>query len=636
MARSPIAHINTSQLRNMVLTLVCLLGFFPLHADVGVWTEALGLTEGESCELAGSIRLEINDDDFADASATNPYYIRISTDSEVTLCHGLVPPLGTNTVPIYLAMVVERSPVQTLPTMLAPSDSVSIVRWDEAASEIWICISSSSSTWIEVDGQSGPPTADLPVQVWLGIAGAHSSDWAGPHHATGQANLPFNTPNAATTGDPDDIAGTELELDVSNPILEAGGPVGVDFIAYSETVGVSEPGSVTNVGQTLSIDFTSNWGTMPLIGFIDGISGQPGGVQVSAEPNEIYYQGTQELAGSLSFGVIGDDFPDAGPNEPVYIRITLSSDAVLAETLVDGNNPDLPPIFLALSLETEDPSALMGTSPNAVSIVRWMAGENALWLRVTESSSDWIHYPNSFSVPPSEDLRVNMTLGVTAAESWGVNQPPFLVGLASLPANSTRPFVPTMGDAASTSLYVDVSQSTLEPGGGVNSSLLIDPIAYVGSTGVETEADPGNISVGTIAPIDFVGTSIAVAFGIEVSISPAVAVQGPGPVTMQAVVDPAITIVEYKWTDADSGDLLSAQPMVLWEPIPERNVSVRLEVRDNLGRIGYAEGQFLVTPEPLDPNADGLCTEEDLLFMLPSWNITTCTVRDLLTINTGN
>jgi hypothetical protein len=73
--------------------------------------------------------------------------------------------------------------------------------------------------------------------------------------------------------------------------------------------------------------------------------------------------------------------------EPVYIRLRLDHDATLCKTLVWSNslNPidrtELP-IFLPMSFEESTLVDAIAAPAETVSIVRWKAGENEIWIRI--------------------------------------------------------------------------------------------------------------------------------------------------------------------------------------------------------------------------------------------------------------
>jgi len=76
----------------------------------------------------------------------------------------------------------------------------------------------------------------------------------------------------------------------------------------------------------------------------------------------------------------------------------------------------------------------MVAPPDAVSIVRWRAGESAFWLRVTAPTSTWLEV-DGVTQAPSEDNTVLMFIGKDAASSRDTFEDYFLEGKANLPAS---------------------------------------------------------------------------------------------------------------------------------------------------------------------------------------------------------
>jgi hypothetical protein len=50
----------------------------------------------------------------------------------------------------------------------------------------------------------------------------------------------------------------------------------------------------------------------------------------------VYYRGASQPVGSMVFMVDGNDFAEASPHSPIYLRVAFDKGAVLAQTLVDG------------------------------------------------------------------------------------------------------------------------------------------------------------------------------------------------------------------------------------------------------------------------------------------------------------
>lgn len=230
-------------------------------------------------------------------------------------------------------------------------------------------------------------------------------------------------------------------------------------------------------------------------------------VVLDSTVTEVYYRGNPVIAGSITLRPDGDDFDFATEAEPVYIRITPDRNSRLAETRVDLNSDEASiqkPIYLALSLHSSDPNARLNASANAVSIVRWVAGERDIWLSVQESSSQWININGALS-PPDENHRVAFSIGVSAKDSHLANQPGSLTNLSF----NTRNLSASERDgkeAVSTLLSFDLSNGNLIADDTANAILAFDIIAF----DHEANYEPGLFSSfhANTTPINFSGDYI--------------------------------------------------------------------------------------------------------------------------------
>lgn len=144
--------------------------------------------------------------------------------------------------------------------------------------------------------------------------------------------------------------------------------------------------------------------------------------------------------------------------------------------------------------------------PQSVAIVRWRVGEEDIWLRVSQSSSNWIEYlPTSTLQAPSPSLGVSFSFGVPAASSWAVNQLLFPVGYANMRANSRLPDPLSLVDAEDTLLVIDLRQSIDLPFPDLSSEVITDYLAFTDCLGVTTEPDPTDIAIGPQTPVTFAG-----------------------------------------------------------------------------------------------------------------------------------
>jgi hypothetical protein len=94
-------------------------------------------------------------------------------------------------------------------------------------------------------------------------------------------------------------------------------------------------------------------------------------VELSTSINNVHHRGSQELSGTISWTVIDDEFRDASPAFPIFIRVTPDHNASLSQSLVLQSSPNSAinqPIHLALRLMGS--GTAMNADPDAVSIVR--------------------------------------------------------------------------------------------------------------------------------------------------------------------------------------------------------------------------------------------------------------------------
>ena len=211
---------------------------------------------------------------------------------------------------------------------------------------------------------------------------------------------------------------------------------------------------------------------------------------------DVFYRGTNELAGSVTLTINDDDFVSASPEAPIFLRISTSSGARLAKTLVDQSLPTTDyrafPIYLAMAVTDLDDAVTLTAPADTVSIVRWVAGEPHIWLRVQRSSATWIgNGKTTFS--PNESYKVTFSLGISARESAEA-MAQVDAGDRNLPFNTRFP--DTAGhpdDAVSSNYCLDLSESTLGFT-GIESLLEIDYLGFgPGSdqgNGVYDDSDP--------------------------------------------------------------------------------------------------------------------------------------------------
>ena len=211
-------------------------------------------------------------------------------------------------------------------------------------------------------------------------------------------------------------------------------------------------------------------------------------VQLQTSIFDIHYRGYFERVGEITIEVNGDDFAGASATNPVYIRLSLLQNTTLAETKVDVGST---PINLALYHFSFNGEATVTAPADAVSIVRWREGERDIWLRVTAPTSSWLEM-NGAPTSPSEDNFINFHIGYRLSDMDDFNSRP-----SNIPSNS-----------ADTMITVNASQSSLGLS-GVESLLFFEVEDFdATTTGVTSESDPDDITLGASADLSIIGDDI--------------------------------------------------------------------------------------------------------------------------------
>ncbi len=138
----------------------------------------------------------------------------------------------------------------------------------------------------------------------------------------------------------------------------------------------------------------------------------------------------------LHFRIDPASFPSASAENPVLIGVRLPEGVTLTETVANGEFTDITlepagkwvfPLAVCEYREGSDGTDLVpvdswsltaAVPESAVQLFRWVAGENTIWLRLTQGTSAW--------VPRYTDRLLGFTLGVpagswpsTPASNWG-------------------------------------------------------------------------------------------------------------------------------------------------------------------------------------------------------------------------
>ena len=141
--------------------------------------------------------------------------------------------------------------------------------------------------------------------------------------------------------------------------------------------------------------------------------------EISDSINDVYYRGAHELVGSTTMRLQGNDLGGISPEQPGYIRVAFDHQAVLADTRVDLASADgavNQPIYLAVYTNSQNPNITVAAPADTVAIVRWVAGENAFWIRVNHPSDQWLMEGETTRAPDDVDT-ASFTYGISARVS---------------------------------------------------------------------------------------------------------------------------------------------------------------------------------------------------------------------------
>jgi len=251
-------------LKKYIAILVIALGVAPLFADVELQTSINDVYYRGSAELAGSITMTINDDDFTNASTSEPVYIRVKPDHRSKLAETLVED-DDDIDPIFLAMELVGADSGGGFYIASAPETVSIVRWVQGESEFWVRVQTDSDLWI--GSPSGPkgPNEELKVSWTLGIS-ARSSARANDTWFDGpllrESNLPFNTREPLTAGLDEDATSTLVCVDLRQSNLTTDGVesrLQIDIIAFDDDADIGGGNYSGTAGNDTGINFTNDF-----------------------------------------------------------------------------------------------------------------------------------------------------------------------------------------------------------------------------------------------------------------------------------------------------------------------------------------------------------------------------------------
>lgn len=577
-------------------------------ANLWVHGVPLSLNNLGECEQVGDATVSIGTETFPNVTPTNPVYLRMNLSSNARLCQTLVNPNDAQSEPIYLAL---QLPQHLSGTVTAPADALAIVRWIEGETAIWLKITTPTNSWVNTGNQfSGLPIA---LEFTLGQTESESELYNQAAFLEGRSNLPANTRNLTTQA----AVSTDLKLDLSSASVSAFSPsLQAYFRSFENSQGVETQTNPSEIifGSSLGYE---DWG---VLGTYQESPVNNTSILLTSAARELQPGGSCETSGNLTLTLSSDIFPDLIPDSPLYLQLGLPQDVTLCETLVDPSNSD--PLLLALRLDGVSSEDRLIAPPNAVSLVRWVAGENSIWIKFSVSTSQWIATPQGIS-GPTETKPVAFSIGLDAEATTQQNATLFGEEMANIPGNMRRSQLQQSSFRAASSLIkVDISDAAMIPNVQTNGTwrayVSVDPSLWQFLPNIETEPDFANVIPGVDLPFSFPGLR-DIGFTQTVAVNPPVAVQGLQVLTMEAVVAADVNPVEFKWINSDDNTVIGNLPSIVFDPVPTGTVKVRLEMKDYLGRVSASEGTLIVNSNMYDLNQDGVSDIKDLYFALPDW-----------------
>lgn len=236
---------------------IVLFGLGPsVFANIDLRTNIEELTINSPHEIAGTILFSANGGDLSQASPDNQHFIRVRFAHMAVLAETLVDFDDGDSHkhhPILVPLVCTSAPI------VAPIDTVSIVRWVKGESEFWIRVNHSSDQWLRnEEGELFGPDLDHPVSWSIGkvIDGNDPSklvEWEG-------ANL--SRPQRMD-GTPVEI---QLTLDLDQSMVNAMDVLPFDTIAFQHVTLDGDNGLYTALpnearpyGIATSVNFSGDY-----------------------------------------------------------------------------------------------------------------------------------------------------------------------------------------------------------------------------------------------------------------------------------------------------------------------------------------------------------------------------------------
>ncbi|CAM2064742.1 hypothetical protein SCOR_05175 [Sulfidibacter corallicola] len=252
-------------------------------------------------------------------------------------------------------------------------------------------------------------------------------------------------------------------------------------------------------------------------------------IDVTTDAFPVSTSGNCEQGALIFLEISGNHFPMASPETPVYLKLQLDKEVKLGTTLVnvaqsEALGLDLGPIFLPLYMP-ENSGAIfdtLGAPADTLSIVRWVAGEDSIWLRVQRPTTTWIDTGGGTEAPTSS-TPVRTMFSAEASRSWETLSGFHTEGRANLPF-STRDLsagANTFSAAISTLLCLDMRESGVrpQPAPSDESIVNIELTLWRGPLdGLTSEADAVEFPQGLMVPATVTGdTEVASVVDIQCS-----------------------------------------------------------------------------------------------------------------------
>lgn len=234
---------------------------------------------------------------------------------------------------------------------------------------------------------------------------------------------------------------------------------------------------------------------------------------IETTPSEVISGQTHQLGGFLTATFTGDDFHEASDKD-LILRIRFNHQALCQETRAGwpGQNPATiyQPILIPCELINAPAGSKIAAPIDTFRIIRWAEQEEALYIQVGHSSTNWIEDPIGNLVPPSnENGQIRLVLGLSQEESSEYFSPLFSQELSNLPAIQRELPGSTELPILTTEFLFDLTQSTLSVYPSPNSELRFDNVIF------ELRSPPWGYTPEDlfVAPIGTIFFQLGIAYG---------------------------------------------------------------------------------------------------------------------------